>query len=87
MKLLQDMDTKELKEYRTTIQQQLKENQKRYDTRYSESNSDYAASINDDYNGEGEEFTQLTLLLGQIDCEINRRESDGSAHSSALDYP
>lgn len=73
MKPLHDMTIDELEEYRRRVNGQWEENRMRYDRRYSDSYSDYATSINDDYNGEGEEFTQLTLLLTEINREIQKR--------------
>jgi hypothetical protein len=61
-----------LQRLRDEICYQLERNQRYYDVRYGESQANYAASITDDYNGEGEEVARLTLLLHRIDSELER---------------
>ena len=78
MKSLHDMRIDELEDYLLMIQGQREKNQERFDKRYSDRKSDYAASINDDYNGEGEEFSELTSLLAKIEREIRKRKSRSS---------
>ena len=74
---LQDMSIEELQSYRDRIRQQWKGNQHDYEMRYGNAPANYASSISDDYNGDGEEFTRLTLLLQQIDVELQRRPRPG----------
>jgi hypothetical protein len=64
---------KELFNYQEQITRELKENKDRYNQRYPNSTSEYGTRINDDYNGEGDEYSRLTLLLFKIKEEIDRR--------------
>ena len=69
---IEALTMKELFNYQEQITRELKENEDRYNHRYPNSTSEYGTSINDDYNGEGDEYLRLTLLLLKIKEEIDR---------------
>ena len=69
---IEALTMKELFNYQEQITRELKENEDRYNQRYPNSTSEYGTSINDDYNGEGDEYLRLTLLLLKIKEEIDR---------------
>lgn len=73
MENLGEMSLSELEAYRTKVLDGLKDNEQAYEERYQAFPGDYAASINDDYNGDGDEYTQLNALLARIDKEIRSR--------------
>ncbi len=70
---LAKMNIDELKAYRVKVQSEFYENQRRYDERYSNQNSFYADSINDEYNGEAEELSELSSKLREIDRIIQSK--------------
>jgi hypothetical protein len=70
---IEALTMKELFNYQEQITRELKENEDRYNQRYPNSTSEYGTRINDDYNGEGDEYSRLTLLLFKIKEEIDRR--------------
>ena len=60
--------------YRKFIVNQLKDNELRYDQRFRNDTSDYGASINDEYNGDGNDHSDLHQILLKIDEEIEKRD-------------
>ncbi len=66
----------ELQRHRDKIYQHWHQNQRDYTTRYGNSPANYSASLADDYNGDGDEFTHLTWLLQLIDAELERRRQE-----------
>ena len=75
MKSLHNMTIVELEKYREKIQHRIDGNEKRYDKRYTDNDSLYGASINDDYNGDGDEYTELVLLLSKINLEVQMQKN------------
>jgi hypothetical protein len=73
VKPLRDMSIDELIEYRSDIIQQIEENKKRYETRYNIFPADYAASINDEYNGDADDYSRLYSILSDINKEITEK--------------
>jgi hypothetical protein len=55
-----------LSNYRKRIKNQLKENEESYNQRFHNFPGDYGTSLNDDYNGDGEEYSKLSNLLMKI---------------------
>ena len=70
---IDDMNSDQLKQYRDDLSHELEANQHAYDKRYGDAPANYAASINDDYNGSSEELARLNFLLWQIDLELRCR--------------
>ena len=74
MKPLGDMSIEELTEYRKEIMIRLRENEKNHDELYRNFPGDYGFSINDDYNGEGDEYNKLVNIRLKIDEELRTRK-------------
>ena len=60
--------------YRKFVVNQLKDNELRYYQRFRNDKSDYGASINDEYNGDGNDHAGLYQILLKIDEEIKKRD-------------
>jgi hypothetical protein len=71
----------DLLRYRDEIYQQWQQNQRDYAARYGNSLATYAAALNDDFNGEGEEFAHLMSLLQHLDEELKRRWKETTTES------
>lgn len=67
---LAGMDFIQLMTLRKDSARELAANQFRHNERYGEDCS--ANSVSDDYNGEGEEYQQLSSLIGEIDAELKK---------------
>ena len=63
----------ELEVYRKITLDELSENNGRYTRRFPTFPAHYGSSINDDYNGEADDFLRLNQVLLKIDEEIGRR--------------
>jgi hypothetical protein len=71
----------ELEDYRQITLGELRENEEIYRQRFPNFPSDYGGSIDDDYNGEADEYLRLNNLLLKIDEEIGRRRKEYTVDS------
>lgn len=75
---IETITMEELFNYRKLITNQLKDNEKRYNQRFPNFPNDYGASLSSDYNGEGDDYSQLANLLLKINEELRKRDKMGS---------
>ena len=73
MKNLAKMSDKELIDYNKLILEQIKKNKANFNESYSNSPSSYAAGIDDNYNGDVDEYGELIPIKKKIQKELEER--------------
>ena len=73
-----DMSLEELLEMRARLREQLTENTRAYESRYGSADSGYGASIQDDYNGDGDDYAEFVKALNELEEHLRQRRRQGT---------